>query len=429
MYIKRNIFNNIIEQLENDLVIILIGARQVGKTVILKLLQNYVDENNSQDKVLYFDLEKPDTLFNFSDYKRIVDFLEAQGVTKKKKNYVLLDEFQKMPTPTKTLKILHDHYPHIKIIATGSSSLDIFKKLRDETMAGRKRVFNVYPLDFREFLSFNDEKKLSEIFSRLLLKNIDPETVASDFVPAFEKFALFGGYPRISSLDSDEEKKISISEIYESYVNKDIAGILGLEDSIVFNKLVSILATQTGNLFNQTETAKILGLSRFLIEKYLFVLENTFIIKFLSSYHTNKHKEIVKMPKIYFIDTGLRNFSMQNFNFLELRQDAGAVIENAVFLELIKNIPPLCCLHFWRSAQGAEVDFLLIKDNEPMPIEVKYRSFEKPIVPSGLRAFIHRYNPRKAVVLTKDFSEKTKFEKCEVDFLPVYLAQKIFSII
>ena len=151
---NRTILPNITKQLNNDLVLILVGARQSGKTYILKLLTKYLEKHYSKHNILYFDLEKPDILDNFLDYKSILNFLLAKGIDKNKTNFILLDEFQKMPMPTKILKIIHDHYPFLKIIATGSSSLDIYNKLREESMVGRKRVFTIYPLNFAEYLNF-----------------------------------------------------------------------------------------------------------------------------------------------------------------------------------------------------------------------------------------------------------------------------------
>ena len=134
------------------------------------------------------------------------------------------------------------------------------------------------------------------------------------------------------------------------------------------------------------------------------------------------------MPKIYFIDTGLRNFAIKNFNSLKMRNDTGALIENFVFLELLKYKKITDELRFWRTPHGVEVDFIILGEaNSIIPIEVKYKSFSKPIAPSGLKAFINTYSPKRAFVLTKDFYSISKYNKCEIYFLPVFLTAKIFK--
>jgi uncharacterized protein len=426
---NRVIMPNIVKQLDNDLVLILIGARQSGKTYILKLFMEYIKKHYLENKILYFDLEKPDILDNFLDYKTILNFLSAQGIEKEKTNFVLLDEFQKMPESTKTLKIIHDHYPFLKIIATGSSSLDIYKKLREESMVGRKMVFTVFPLSFEEYLDFTEPEDC-EIFKRIIEKNIDPSPVGQKFVFSSEEYSVWGSYPGVASLKSNEEKLQKLDEIYQSYLNKDIIGFLNMTDTISINKLVSLLSVQIGNLFNQNEIAKIANVSRYVLEKYLFVLENTFIIKRLLPFYTNKQKEVVKMPKMYFIDPGLRNFAVKNFNSFAMRQDAGALAENFVFLELLKHKKITDELRFWRTPHGVEVDFVILGEaNKITPVEVKYKSFEKPIAPSGLKAFINAYSPKQAFVMTKDFYAVSKYNKCEIYFLPMFLTAKIFTIL
>lgn len=425
----RAILTKITEQLNNNLVLILVGARQSGKTSILKLLAEYIKKHYSKNKILYFDLEKPDILENFLDYRSILSFLETQGAKQDKTNFILLDEFQKMPTPTKTLKIIYDHYPFLKIIATGSSSLEISKKLREESMVGRKRIFTVFPLNFGEYLGFTKSGDY-EIFERIIKKDINPNSVKQKFIFNSEESAIWGAYPRMVLLSNYEEKRQELAEIYQSYLNKDIVGFLGVEDAVSVNKIVSLLAVQIGNLFNQNEIAKIAGVSRHILEKHLFVLENIFIIKQLLPFYTNKQKEVTKMPKIYFIDTGLRNFAVKNFNSLITRQDAGALMENFVFLELLKHKKITDELRFWRTPHKTEVDFVVLGEaNKITPIEVKYKTYTKPIVPSGLKAFINLYSPRQAFVLTKNFYAVSKYNQCEIYFLPVFLTAKIFKIL
>lgn len=424
---NRYILAQITNQLENDLIIILIGARQVGKTFLVKnLLTEYFSTKYPTAKYLYLDLEKPDILEHFINYQSIVNYLAGQGLAADNTNFIIIDEFQKMPEPTKTLKILHDHFPHLKIIATGSSALDIYQKLRAESLAGRKRVFSVYPLDFAEYLNFTDNVNLTDVYSRLLANDqINSASFLAELNPVWENFAIWGGYPRVALLKSDAERAATLAEIYQAYLERDITGILKESDAIPFTKMVSLLAVQVGNIFNANEIAKQLGVSRFKLDRYLFVLEKTFIIQLVPPFFTNRQKEIIKMPKLFFLDNGLRNWAVKNHGPLDLRSDNGRLMENSVFAELLKHLPLGVEIHFWRTPQGAEVDFVLTAGAKIIPVEVKFQNLEKASVPSGLKAFIERYHPQTAFVLSKNFSGQIEYDNCAIKFLPAFMAAKI----
>ena len=424
--LKRAVLSKIIKQLDNNLILILIGARQTGKTQLLKLLEKHLQTHYSDNQLLYLNLEDEDLLLQVADYKSFLNFLKLHGIDGGQKAFILLDEFQKLNQPTKLLKLIYDNHPQLKIIATGSSSLDIYKTMNSESMAGRKRIFNIYPLSFAEFLSWQ-YPNLDQIWQRIIKQNINPSTTASDFKLPFQEFTIFGGYPRMALSKTKEEKQEELKEIYNAYLQKDIAGILPLEDRLNYNRLLSLLSSRIGNLLNVNELSNTLTCGRSTIERFLFILENTFIIKQVPPYYTNKRKEITKMPKIYFLDAGLRNSIQKNFAELAIRPDTGALIENAVFLELLKNFKVWHHLYFWRTAQGTEVDFVIAKDEKLFPIEVKFQPFKKPIVPSGLKAFINIYHPQQGFVLTKDFYATAEYNNCQVSFLPVFLATKVID--
>lgn len=423
---NRSILAKIIQQLDNDLILILIGPRQTGKTTLQKMLMDYLHANQPQTKTFYFDMEIPDNLKHFLDYKTIYDFLISQGMPADTTSILFLDEFQKIPTPAKTLKILHDHYPYLKIIATGSSSLTINKSLREESIAGRKRIFHVLPLDFVEYLDFRNLTELSTARYTILQKNLDTGAAASDMKTTWEQFAIWGGYPRVSIQTSDEEKRASLQEIQSAYLERDIANLIPENELTKFIQFTSLLAVQAGGLFNINELSKIASVSRFKAEKYIFLLEQSFILHVIKPFFNNKQKELVKMPKLFFLDTGLRNYLIHNFAEPELRADKGMLMENAVYTELLKHLPIGASIHYWRTAQGTEVDFVIRKEQNVIPVEVKYQPFQKPIVPSGLKSFIEQYKPPRAFVMTRDYSARTKYLSCEVLFVPAYFTEKIF---
>lgn len=423
--IYRSIVKEIRQQIDRGNIVILIGARQVGKTCILKLLIEEIKKNRTGNGIFYFDLEKEELLEIFQSYRSLMDWLKLQGADLKKENYLFIDEFHYIPNPTKIFKIIHDDFPNLKVIATGSSSLEISSKVK-EALTGRKRIFKIYPLSFAEFLEFKKSPQ-KDIFVHFLkdskLKLVEP--ILSEFIREWEEFVLFGGYPKVALTLGQEEKAKELEEIYNSYVQKDIKAFLKIDNVLAFNKLVKILAVQIGSLANLSQIGAPLTIARDTLERYVYVLENTFIAKILPPFFTNKTKEITKMGKIFFYDVGLRNFSIKDFKELDLRLDKGALIENTVFTELTKSLSVFEDLHFWRTQAKTEVDFVLVNKKEIIPMEVKYQPFKTRKIPSGLKAFIENYHPKRAFVLTKNLTDKINFHSCQITFLPVFMCSTI----
>ncbi len=422
--IYRPIIAKIKAQIEKHNIIILIGARQVGKTSILKLLIKDIKENQPGALTFYFDLEKEELLEVFQSYRTLIDWLKLQGADLSKEIYLFIDEFHYISNPTKMLKILHDDFPNFRIVATGSSSLEISHKIK-ESLTGRKRIFYVYPLTFEEFLEFKKSPQ-RDIFLRLKDRDLRlVEPILGDFVREWEEFLLFGGYPKIALTLGIEEKVKELEEIYNSYVQKDIKAFLRIGNVLAFNRLVKILAVQIANLVNFSQIGSPLTITRETLERYVFILENTFIVKSLPPFFTNKNKEITKMHKMFFYDSGLRNFSIKDFKELELRLDKGALVENGVASELFKSITVLKDLYFWRTQGKTKVDFVLTDKSKAIPLEVKYQSFKIPKVPSGLKAFIVNYKPEKAYVFTRDFFGKIDYQHCQIEYLPAFMSSMV----
>jgi predicted AAA+ superfamily ATPase len=163
-----------------------------------------------------------------------------------------------------------------------------------------------------------------------------------------------------------------------------------------------------------------LAISRPTLEKYVSVLENTFILKLVTPFFSNKRKELVKMPKLYYHDTGMRNQAVRQFQPLSLRADMGGLVENAVFKALTVRLSPLEELKFWRTKNGGEVDFV-VEGKQVIPVEVKYTAMRAPQIPSGLRSFIQSYNPQRGVVVTRDFTGELNVNSSRVIFIPACL--------
>lgn len=424
--IYRSVVKEIRKHISSGDIVILLGARQVGKTSIMKLLIEGYKKVTPSNSIFYFDLEKEDELEILGNYRSLINYLKLQGADLKATNYLFIDEFHYLNTPAKLLKVLHDSYPKLKIIATGSSSLEISFKLK-ESLAGRKRIFTIYPLNFSEYLHFKNSPLL-EVLYRADRKGINLiQPFLNEILNEWEEFLSFGGYPKVVLTKGKEEKIKELEEIYNSYVQKDIKAFLRLENVISYNKLLKLLAAQVGSLTNVHQLEPSIGIARQTLERYIFVLENTYITKLVQPFFTNKQKEIVKMAKTFFYDTGLRNYALKDFRELDLRPDKGNLAENGVFSEIIKSVSILQDLHFWRTQAKTEVDFIITGDKKIIPIEVKYQNLNKPKISTSLKAFITQYKPDKAYILTRDLYGTVKYLKTDVEFLPVWKVNFVIS--
>lgn len=182
-----------------------------------------------------------------------------------------------------------------------------------------------------------------------------------------------------------------------------------------------MLALGIGNLLNLNTLTADLKISRPTIENYLTVLENTFIIKRLPPFFRRKKREVVKMPKVFFLDLGLRNLVVKQFGELNIRPDRGALVENFTFIHLSRELPILNELNFWRTKSGTEVDFVLQTEGTLLPIEVKYQAMNKASLPSALQSFLATYPVAQATVITKDYYDRINLCQTRVLFLPIWL--------
>ncbi len=365
MSIIRDITLKAKKYLKSDEILFFIGARQAGKTTILKQIKKYLKENNKQN-VYYLNLED----FEYLDLlnKTPKNIFKIFSIDKNKKSYIFIDEIQYLKNPSNFLKYLFDEYHgKIKLIVSGSSAFYLDKKFKD-SLAGRKKIFYVPTLSFREFLRFKKENNLlKQDFKKLSL--IEKEKISV----YYREFIIFGGYPRVV-LAQQEDKEDVLREIAFSYIKKDIYES-GIKQEEIFYKLFRILASQTGGLFNSLELANTLGVSKTAIDNYIYVMRKSFHVALLTPFFRNTRKELTKMPKIYFYDLGLRNFFANNLEPFEKRNDKGALLENAVFKQF-RELFEKDQLKFWRTAQKNEVDFIVNK-KKAFEVKVNSNSFNK----------------------------------------------------
>ncbi len=378
MLYKRKIQQDINKWLLKDEIIVLNGPRQVGKTSLLELLRIELKRKKIKEEMIFdFNLEDVEILNELNKSpKNILNYIKI----KNKKNYFLIDEIQYLDNPSNFLKYVYDeHRDKIKLIVTGSSSLELKAKLQD-SLAGRKIVFNINPLCFEEFLRFK-KAKILDYYD----KNV-PAPVQTQFKKYLDEYLLFGGMPKVVLTSGRENKKILLKNYVNDYINKDIRSIGKIENLLKFNQLVKILSNQIGNLLNINELTNTLSLPRKEIENYINILEYTFVLHKINPYYKNIRSQIIKMPKIYLFDLGLRNQILNNFVDLSGRTDSGSMFENFIYLELKQNISKED-IYFYRTIHKAEIDFVFEKNGNVFPIEAKYKNFNKPIDSRILKNF------------------------------------------
>jgi len=410
---------------------VLLGSRQVGKTSLMFRLIDYLvhTENTDPNQIEYLDLEFPSILSQVNGlYGRdFLDFLSARGMDTSGKCFVFIDEIHYLDEPSSFLKTMHDHFPQVTLVVSGSSSIRIQKKFKD-SLTGRKSIVHITPLDFSEFLDFKGSElaaRKAELSIHTILQGgglpslSELRFLQNEFNKSYREFTIFGGYPETALLKTAQEKTRLLDEIYQSYVMKDIKDVAKIENLNAFNKMITLLGHQAGSLINISELCVSLGISRPTVEHYLFLLEQTFILTQLRPFFKNKRQEIVKSPKVYFDDPGLRNIAIRNMDVYDQRGDQGILFENAVFSQLKRTLRPLQSIHFYRTKGKAEIDFI-VQDKDITPIEVKSGTFKESKIPSSLRAFINRYKPKYAFVVNRDFWAEEKLNKTTLFFIPAW---------
>lgn len=368
MYVNRSIYlDRITPFLGDDLVIVLHGARQVGKSTLLLQLGDILTSKGKI--VISYDLERPNLLESLNKGEDgLLNQLKKDGLDVESELYVMIDEVQYLDDPSNLLKLIADHHKNIHLIVSGSSSFDIKSKFSD-SLVGRTINFEIYPLSFLEFLDFKSIK--------LVPKLADSKYDIEKLKTLYEEYVRYGGYPRIVLEDSVDKKSLLLLQIIDTYVRKDLRDLAQIEDITKFNNLLYLLSKQSGELINVQSLGNETGLGYNTLQKYLSILEATYVIKILRPYSKSPSVEISKNPKVFFYDSGLQSILWQK-NFFELIP--GSVLETAVFSDIVKAIGNKD-LRFWRTKQQNEVDFIIDQghSNDPKAIEVKtsFNSFSR----------------------------------------------------
>ena len=345
--------------------ILLFGPRQVGKTTLAKKILEEQKESGYFNCELasirkHFIVGEPTLLKNLVGDKKMVVFDEAQTI-------------ENIGT---ILKVFVDTYPTIQIIATGSSSFDLANKIK-EPLTGRAFEYTLLPLSVEEIRN-------TKILNKKELMNI----------------MRLGSYPAVAAEENEDRKTEILKNLATNYLYKDVFVFESIKNPTVFENLVKMLALQVGSLVSTNEISSALGVSRATVDKYIRLLEQSYVIKVVRSFSHNPRTEIKKAFKIYFLDSGIRNAVMDDISNLEQRNDRGAIFENFFFSELMKSgaleiFAPT--IQFWRTRTGSEIDFITERNGKINAYECKW---QKESV--SFRDFLKKYPDAKTETINPE---------------------------
>jgi uncharacterized protein len=417
--IKREIYKTIKAHLSRPEITLLVGPRQVGKTTLITKISEELQENGS--KVVFLNLDVENDFALLDTQARLLNHLELEIGTEK--GFVFIDEVQRKKDAGRFFKGIYDMNLPYKFILTGSGSVELKEKI-SESLAGRKQLFEMVPVTFIEFLDYKTDYKYSTKMS-LFISNKDPRIEL-----LFEEYLKFGGYPRIILSNTLERKRMEMQEICRSYLEKDLVQLLNIRKTEKFTKLVTVLASQIGNKVNVNELSNTLGLDNDTISNYLWYLEKTYILQICTPYYTNTRSELTKTPLYYFVDSGMRNYALHRFTNFDFTLEGGHMFENFIF-NYLKNkylaISPT--INYWRTKDGAEIDFILRTGENVIPIEAKYRGLKKTTLGKSFYSFLSKYHPKKAYVLNLTLNAVFEKEGSEIIFkgFPDFLIENVFT--
>lgn len=344
MLIERILTSKVLKALQPGKVAILYGPRQVGKTTLLSQLSQKLDEPYLQvngDQIKYREA------LSSADSVRLGELIGDKKI-------LIIDEAQRVQNIGLNLKIIVDRFPKVKVLATGSASLDLASKI-SEPLTGRKKTFMLYPVSYQEIEkwqgSFEAEQQL-------------------------ERWLIFGAYPEALTIEGREQRENYLSELVSSYLYVDMLEFGGVKKANKIVDLLRLLAFQIGQEVAISELASNIDLDRVTVEKYLDLLEKSFVIRRVGGFSRNLRKEIAKTSRYYFYDNGVRNALIENFNDLNLRNDTGQLWENFLFMERLKrnqNLDRRANYYFWRTYDQKEIDLIEEREGRIYGFEFKWQ--------------------------------------------------------
>lgn len=378
----RESFEQLLSHLEKKEYSILTGARQTGKSTLLRQLEAHCKARSIPN--VFLNLENKEILSTLNNSPlNLLNYLPNT----EERTIALIDEVQYLDDPSNFLKLLYDeHALKVKIVATGSSAFYIDDHFRD-SLAGRKKVFQLLTCSFGEYLQLAGKEELLEEKNRILKTKSAKSTQIIPLRSEWESYMIYGGYPAVITERNRKDKIDRLKEIRDSFVKRDILES-GVQNETAFYHLFRLLAEQSGKLINTQELSITLRIKNDTVSNYLHILQKCFYLALIKPFSRNLRKELTKMPKAFLLDTGLRNCLLNNFQPLLTRVDKGELWENMYF-RLLAEKYGWDVIHYWRTADGNEVDFVLPEIEKPYAVEIKYDA--ALIKPNKYKKFTEAY--------------------------------------
>jgi hypothetical protein len=395
--IHRSVLEELKQHLAEPEITLIAGARQVGKTTLMNMLFEHLREKDK--KVLFLSMDFESDVPFFSTQQALINRINLEFGDEF--GFVFLDEIQRKDNAGLYLKGLYDMKLPVKFIISGSGSIELRETIA-ESLAGRKRLFEITTVTFNEFLDFRTQYSFSGKLPAFIHAYPDKT------MELFYEYLHFGGYPRVITAPTIKEKVLHINEIFQSYIDRDIRHLIRNDQPEAFVRVVRLLAAQTGQMVNLNNLSNDARVSAPTLQKHLWIAQKTFFIKLVEPYFKNVTKEITKSPVVYFADHGIRNFCISNFGNIQRHQDYGFVFQNLIGNALLRELyaTPFS-VHYWRTTDKAEVDFVISRMNNPIGVEAKFSAMKTPVITRSLRSFIDKYNPSEAWVVNLTLSAST----------------------
>jgi predicted AAA+ superfamily ATPase len=429
MYYFRTLLPRIRKELDSEKILIITGPRQSGKTTMLQRLSSDLEtqakEKGEKLQLYYYNFDRVADLEFFKSQQKVEAFLKIRSLSSRM--YILIDEVQRKQDAGNFFKFFYDAGLNVKFIFSGSSSVELTDSFGD-ALTGRKVIFNLYPLSLSEIA----RSRLQDEYQFLSMS--EPQALAK-FTEIVETTLVWGGYPEVAIKDDLEEKLQILSELYDSYVQKDVKDLLHVKNVSGFNHLVKLLAHNVGNPLVVEDLVRQTKMHSNTVNNYLDILEGTMIISRTENYNPDFSDKLPKSNRYYFLDNGMRNYSLSQMQS-DFRGDWNQLASNLIFTELTKLVeyghdpepeekeqdnqprklsPNFAKIHHYQTYSDNHVDFIISfkGSNKFLPIVVRYGDNDIKLG-KGLHEFISSHKPEKLLIVTKDIEGVEEIKGCEV---------------
>lgn len=443
--VERDIHDTAVRFLKEDEILILLGLRQTGKsTLVFQLISDLLKKGVGPERIFYFTLDdlslRQELSASPAHFIRIVERFLGEDIERlKTKIYLFVDEVQKLPGFVEYIKALYDLHQPIKWILTGSSSLTLKAQIK-ESLAGRVLSLPVLPFSETEmFKGHGFQPPDKSGIRNVLWGKTDPDRKAlrhyqAQLMPHKQKILqfldetmVFGGLPAVALSPDPEKKQILLRNYRDTYLEQDIRNLVKEDKLWIYQKVMELMASRVGDILNYSNIAAQLEVTVDTVKRYTMLLEKTFIITVLTTYSRNIRNEVLKTPKVYFTDLGLRNIllGLTQIAQLERLNQYGITLENVMVTRLLTQLPrlsPESRLHYWRTKSKEEVDLVIYTPDRLIPIEVKSDKKIQARHLKGLRSFLQK-EKEKTGILVGRFEEAEIMEegKTRIVLLPLWM--------